>query len=109
MLPYITVSGRTVDSDGIPVPNVEISIPTLWSPNREFRSGGLIISSDAQGGYSFRIPSSTYNVRLSPTDSNNQFGATEYLDVELTADTVRDFIIESANTLSARKASIRLK
>ena len=101
VLPYVTVSGSTVDSNGIPIPNVEISIPdTASGPDYEFYSGNLTIYSDGQGKYSFKTPASTYNVLVSPPSSNEQYGATEYLDVDLTDDTVRDFIVQSSNVLS---------
>ena len=100
VLPYIKVSGRTVDSNGTPVPNVELNIPNVSSPNYEASYGQLTIRSDDQGEYSFRTPAYTYDVLLSPTESGDQFGATVYPDFDLSVDTVHDFVIESSNVLS---------
>ena len=102
VLPYVSFSGRTLDSNGVPVSGVEvyIGIGRASSENNYSSLGRFTVRSDEQGEFSALTPPGTYDIDLKPPSDESGYGITSYKSVDLTTDTQSDLVIESANTLS---------
>jgi hypothetical protein len=94
-LPFVTITGRTIDSNGTPVPNVSIKInETTWSSSTGFNHyyPGTKLS-DSNGNFSFVIPGYTYPITLTPPANATGVGATNYSNVDLSTNQNKDFIV----------------
>jgi len=101
----VTVSGRTTDANGVPVGNVNITgySYTNYGPDANggyfYGAGSQSCQSDGSGQYSMSVlPYLTYLINVYPPQSGNFVYASYSLSV--TADTVKDFALTSAATVS---------
>ena len=99
ILPYVTVSGQTTDSNGVPVAGAEVKLDFTYVPPSGY-FGIVAVNSDENGNYSFITPAYTYDVVITPPAGSEGLASTVYENVDLTIDSDRDFILKNANTLS---------
>ena len=100
-LPFVTLSGKTTDSNGVAVPNVGINIAKQWNHGNGYSSAqGGAIQSDANGDYSVvLLPYSNYPVTLSPSAASG-FIQTMLNGVNVSTDTVVDLALADVSSLS---------
>ena len=99
VLPYVTVSGQTTDSNGVPVAGAGIELGFEFLTTGGYY-GDLSVISDESGDYSFITPAYNYDVLITSPANSVGLANTIYENVGLTSDTDRDFILEDSNTLS---------
>uniref|UniRef100_A0A831UBJ9 Fibronectin type-III domain-containing protein n=1 Tax=Geobacter metallireducens TaxID=28232 RepID=A0A831UBJ9_GEOME len=103
-LPFVTLSGHTTDSNGVPVPGVQVKVDQYWS---DTSSGGYTfkkiitdVVSDASGAYSLTlIAGGTYSIALSPAAGSN-FANTVLTNVTVNADMHKNLVVSSKHILS---------
>lgn len=106
-LPFITVSGRTLDSKGLRVGGVEINVTDLSSNTAD---GGHIsqhlntVVSDSNGDYTLSLyPYSSYEVTLIPPADATNTVITSHRHVNISAETsALDFSLEQGSILSGK-------
>ena len=95
-LPFVTISGRTVDNNGVAVGNVAITVVHATLPyinNGIALHGGGTLTSDASGNYSFNIyPYSNYAVTIEPPTGSG-FAIYSINSVDLSFDKTQVFVL----------------
>ena len=100
-LPLISVSGQTVDSNGVAVANVSIRANfESFEPSYSYFITST--TSDEQGEYSLLLLPATYNVTVEPIEETSPYGRTSYPELDFSEATTNDLIIEQVtrNTIS---------
>jgi hypothetical protein len=106
-LPFVTLSGKTTDSNGAPVAGVVVSVPyTTWSANgvsytcRNDNSFTYRVVSDASGNYSMvLLPYNGYSVSLSPP-AGAAVIATTITPLDASATAVKNLALKPAYSIS---------
>ncbi|CAG0995283.1 hypothetical protein GEOBC_02608, partial [Geobacteraceae bacterium] len=98
-LNVVSVTGKVTDGGGTPVPGASLSVVSLIT------SGFYLVSetatSDAGGYYTLYLPSyNGFTVNVTPPSSNTALAPTMYSGLNLTANTARDFVLNSALVVS---------
>jgi hypothetical protein len=102
-IPFVTLSGKTTDGNGVPVPEVELQQFGSWIEEtgtyywNEHDSGR--IKSDASGNYKMLLFPHASDITVIPP-ANSGFAQMVYPNVTKTGDTIRDFVLNPAITLS---------
>ena len=89
----VTLSGRVTDSAGQAVPGALVALKRL--------PGGVWVDgqdTDATGAYRFSVPPGTYSLEVQP---HGPF-ITQQIELTLSTDTTRNFVLESGVTLSGQ-------
>ncbi len=108
IFPFVTLSGKTTDSNGTPVGNVELLMNESWytdsgGPSQTYRHVEYLqglAKSDANGNFSINlIPHDNYSLTWAPPTGSN-LGNTVFNNVSVISNTNRDFILKPPFTLS---------
>ena len=104
-LPFVTISGRTIDSNGVPVSGVSVRFKDVRLPS--INGGGVYhyggaVTSDISGNYSFSVyPYSDHTLTLRPPASATGVAVTALTSVDLSADdNTRDLQLLKGVTLN---------
>jgi len=102
-LPFITLSGKTTDANGVAVAGVEVKADDYWSDTSsgeyEFRKVITSTLSDANGDYSLVVLAGLGGITLTPP-SGSILAITAINDLTLTVDATRNFVLNTASILS---------
>jgi 5-hydroxyisourate hydrolase-like protein (transthyretin family) len=95
-LPYVAVSGHTVDSNGVPVRGVALSIRQGSEGQDSWE--GPYVTSDSSGQYAFSIRmGSTYSQTITPP-ANSGFSATRIEPSQFLTDLTQNVVLSYADT-----------
>ena len=109
-LDMVKITGKTTDANGVGITGAYIGVSGYYSPNGgvDYFSGvaeqstNYSVQSDANGSYSFWVPSYTdYTVLLTPPDGSG-FAVTNINNVDFSIDRTQNFVFETAVTLSGK-------
>ena len=95
----ISVSGTTIDSNGVAVANVAINVFSFGADNIELFAN---TTSDEQGNYNLLLLPADYNITLEPQQEDTSYGRTTYTAIEFSESTTNDLIVDQVtrNTIS---------
>ncbi len=108
-LGIVKVTGRTTDGNGTPVPGVSLAVGSTTASPGSFSTVSLsseTATSDSSGNYTLYLPPYTsYTVSLTPPAGNTSVAPTMVQGQSFTADTARNFALQSAATISGTVTS----
>jgi len=103
-LPFVTISGRTTDQNGVAISGVEVKADSYWSDytaigQYQFRSVLNSTFSDVDGNYSLVVVSGLDSLTFTPP-ADSGLATTVSTGLALIEDTQRDFALEPERILS---------
>ncbi len=103
-LNVVSVTGKTIDSSGIPVAGASLSAVSLITSG--FYLLSETVTSGTDGSYTLYLPSfSGHTINVTPPAASTAFAPTIYSGLSFTSNTTRDFALSSAVTVSGTVTS----
>jgi len=102
-LPFATISGKTTDANGVPIPGVKISADKNWASlfngYQQSRYMSSFTTSDANGNYNFIVVKGLNAIKLEPPATSN--AAITFKNIAaINESRSEDLILDSKKTLS---------
>ncbi|GLI38486.1 carboxypeptidase regulatory-like domain-containing protein [Geobacter hydrogenophilus] len=104
LLSTVKVTGKTTDSNGVAVAGV--TLRAEYTSSADFYLNYETATSDANGSYTLYLPPySNYLITATPPTGNTVLAPTNFTGQNFTSDTVKDFALSSAVTVSGTVTS----